>query len=51
MQITGKKVTLTNRIDPACMGGVRLTYDGNQVDGTVKNRLDTISNMLKNTVL
>ena len=49
--ITGKTVTLTNRVDPACIGGVRLTYDGNKVDGTVKHRLDTIGNLLKNTVL
>lgn len=50
-QITGKKVKLSNRVDPSCLGGVRLRYDGNQVDGTVKNRLDTIGNLLKNTVL
>ena len=50
-QITGKTIQLHNRIDPACLGGVRLTYDGKQVDGTVQNRLDTIGSLLKNTVL
>lgn len=49
--ITGKTVKLHNRVDPACLGGVRLTYDGKQVDGTVKSRLDAIGNLLKNTVL
>lgn len=49
--MTGKTVKLQNRIDPGCLGGVRLTYDGKQVDGTVKNRLDTIGSLLKNTVL
>ena len=49
--ITGKTVKLNNRVDPACLGGVRLIYDGKQVDGTVQNRLDTIGNLLKNTVL
>lgn len=49
--ITGKTVKLENRTDPACLGGVRLQYDGKQVDGTVKNRLDTIGDILKNTVL
>ena len=48
---TGKTVRLYNRIDPACMGGVRLEYDGKQVDGTVKNRLDTIGDLLSKTVL
>ena len=50
-KITGKTVELTNRIDPACLGGVRLDYDGKRVDGTVKGRLDAIRSLLKNTVL
>ena len=50
-RITGKTVKLHNRVDPACLGGVRLTYDGKQVDGTVRSRLDAIGNLLKNTVL
>ena len=50
-KITGKTVELTNRIDPDCLGGVRLDYDGKRVDGTVKGRLDAIRSLLKNTVL
>ena len=50
-QITGKTVELTNRVDPSCLGGVRLDYDGKRVDGTVQNRLDSIRDLLKNTVL
>lgn len=50
-QVTGKTVELKNKVDPACIGGVRLDYDGKRVDGTVKNRLDSIGEMLKNTVL
>ena len=50
-QVTGKKVELQTKVDPACMGGIRLDYDGKQVDGTVKNRLDSIGALLKNTVL
>lgn len=49
--ITGKTIELTNRVDAACMGGVRLEYDGKQVDGTVTHRLAAISDMLKSTVL
>ena len=48
--ITGKTVELTNKLDPACLGGVRLDYDGKQVDGTVKCRLDGMAAALKNTV-
>ena len=49
--ITGKQAEVSNRIDPACLGGVRLDYDGKRVDGSVANRLETVRNMLKNTVL
>ena len=49
--ITGKIVKIQNRVDPACLGGVRLIYDGKQVDGTVQSRLDAIGSLLKNTVL
>ena len=49
--LTGKTVELVCRIDPAVMGGVRLDYDGKRVDGTVISRLESISNLLKNTVL
>ena len=50
-KITGKTVQLTNRVEPDCMGGVRLDYDGKRVDGTVQSRLDAIRSLLKNTVL
>ena len=49
--LTGKTIQLRCSVDKACMGGVRLNYDGVQVDGTVQNRLDTIAKLLKNTVL
>ena len=49
--VTGKTISLSARVDPAVLGGLRLDYDGKRVDGTVANRLDTISNLLKNTVL
>ena len=48
---TGKKVDLQCSVDPAQLGGLRLSYDGKQVDGTVKNRMDAIGKLLKNTVL
>ena len=49
--ITGKQIELTNTIDPACIGGVRLDYDGKRVDDTILHRLDAVSIMLKNTIL
>lgn len=38
-EVTGKKVDLKVRVDPAVLGGIRLDMDGVQLDGTVKNRL------------
>ena len=49
--MTGKQVTLTCKVDAAVLGGVRLQFDGQQVDGTVQNRLQEMEKMLKNTVL
>ena len=48
---TGRTVDLQCSIDPAALGGLCLRYDGKQVDGTVKNRMDAIGKLLKNTVL
>lgn len=49
--ITGKTVELNCVVDPACMGGMRLDYDGKRVDDTVRHRLDAVHSLLKNTVL
>lgn len=49
--ITGKIIALTNRIDPDILGGVRLDYDGKQMDDTVTHRLDAIRAVLKTEVL
>lgn len=50
-KITGKTVEINNLVDENCVGGVRLDYDGKRVDDTVKNRLDQMRAMLKNTTL
>lgn len=49
--ITGKTIDLECRVDPECLGGVRLDYDGKRLDDTVSHRLDAIRGLLKNTVL
>ena len=48
---TGKQIDLQCSMDPAVLGGLRLSYDGKQVDGTVQTKLDSIGKLLKNTVL
>jgi F-type H+-transporting ATPase subunit delta len=49
--MTGKKIDLICRVDPAVLGGIRLNFNGKQVDGTLQGRLAAMEKMLKNTVL
>lgn len=49
--ITGKQIELEMRLDPACLGGIRLDYDGMQVEDTVRGRIERLHSMLKNTTL
>ncbi len=49
--VTGKTIDLQCEVDSECLGGVRLDWDGKQVDGTVRRRLEDIRGVLKNTVL
>ena len=50
-QLIGKTVTLTNRVDPGILGGVRLDYDGKRLDDTIAHRLDAVRSVLRSTVL
>lgn len=49
--ITGKTILLSNRVDAGLLGGIRLDYDGRQVDDTISHRLESVRQLLKNTVL
>ena len=49
--ITGKQIRLRNRTDETVLGGIRLDYDGKQLDDTLQHRLDDMGKLLKNTVL
>ena len=46
---SGKNVLLRCAVDPACIGGIRVNYNDHQIDGTVSNRLSTVSEILKST--
>ena len=50
-ELTGKKINLYNRGDPAVLGGVRLEFDGRHLDGTLRQRLAGIEKTLSETVL
>ena len=46
-KITGKKIALEAAVDPACLGGIRLDYDGLRVEDTVRHRLDSVRDWLR----
>ena len=50
-KITGKKIIITNILEPAMLGGVKIRYSGKQLDGSLKTRLGDFENRLKNIVI
>lgn len=48
--ITGKQIELVLKLDPRILGGIRLDYAGKRLDDTVTRRLETIRNLINNTV-
>ncbi len=47
-RLTGKRVELTCALDAACLGGLRLDYDGLRLDDTVRHRLDVMRERILN---
>lgn len=47
----GKTVILQCETDPTLLGGLRVEIDGRLIDGTVKNKIDSIRDNLKKTVI
>lgn len=43
---TGKKVRLTNVVEPNLLGGAVLEYDGKEFDGSIKARLNSLKKSL-----
>ena len=48
---TGKKIIIRNTVDASILGGVKLRYEGKQIDGSVKTRLDGFAQTLRDTVI
>ena len=51
MAKTGKKIVINNIIDASILGGIKLRYDGIQLDGSIKTRLDKLAEGLDNIVM
>lgn len=50
-KVTGKQIRLKCSVDPSVLGGVRLTMDGRELDGTVRSRLEDIRARLSQLTL
>ena len=49
--MSGKKITLTTKIDPKVLAGLKVELDGKQLDGTVSGRLSGIKRKLDEVVM
>ncbi|MBR6483746.1 MAG: ATP synthase F1 subunit delta [Clostridiales bacterium] len=50
-KITGKKVLLTEKKDPALLGGIKVLVEGKLYDGSVRGRLDELRRRVDDIVL
>lgn len=49
--LTGKKIIVNNTIDPSILGGMKLRYLGQQIDSSIKTKLDKFDKSLKDLVI
>ena len=49
-KMTKKKVTLTQKVDPKVLGGIRIELEGKLYDGTVQGRLSGIRQVMNETL-
>ena len=49
--LTGKQTVIRNIVEPEILGGVKIRYAGQQIDGSLKTRLDSFSESIKNIII
>ncbi len=50
-KLSGKKVSLTQKLDPSVLAGLRVELEGKLLDGTVEGRLSGISRKLSEIIV
>lgn len=50
-KLSGKRISLTQKLDPLVMAGLRVEMEGRQLDGTVQGRLSGISKKLNEIIV
>lgn len=48
--VSGKKITLVEKVDSKILGGIILNYGNTQLDASIKSRLDGIRKVLDSTI-
>ncbi len=48
---TGKSVDMRCTVDPSLLGGVSITLDGKRIEGSIRDRLDSLREHLNGTTL
>lgn len=49
-QVYNKKILLEEKTDSSLIGGMKVSYNGTLLDGSVKTRLETIRKQIKGTI-
>ena len=49
--MTSKKIKLKNTVDPSILGGLKVRFSGKQLDGSIKSRLDSFEESLRELVI
>lgn len=49
--VSGKKISLQAKVDPAVLAGLKVELEGKQLDGTVQGRLSGMSKKLNETIV
>lgn len=49
--VTGKRIDLQTKVDASVLGGIRLQMDGEELDGTLRGRLDGLKRSLSDMVV
>lgn len=50
-KISGKKISLSIKIDPSVLAGLRVEVEGTQLDGTVQSRLAGVSKKMNDIIM
>ena len=50
-KVSGKKVSLVTKVNPAVIAGIKVELEGVEMDGSVQGRLGDISKKLSDTII